>query len=134
MNKVVDLDGILTKWNVAGYTALDERPRSSYHISARKIIKEVYPVCQLLEEVKIQVHKSDFLYIDFYLPQMDIMVEVQGEQHFSYSSFFHKSKMDFLMQKKRDREKAEWCELNLVKLIYLNYNETQDEWRNKFKV
>lgn len=132
MNKVVDLDGVLSQWSATGYSCLDERPRSSHHIACRKLLKELYPACQTLEEVKIQIRRGEWLYVDFYIPNFDIMVEVQGEQHYKFSPFFHKTKIDFLMQKKRDREKAEWCELNLVQLIILPYNENIDEWKSRF--
>ncbi len=134
MKNAVDLDGVLSKWLPTGYAATDNRPRSSYHLNARKLLKEVFPACQALEEVKIQIRRNEFLFVDFYIPRLDMMVEVQGEQHFQFSSHFHKSRMDFLMQKKRDREKAEWCALNNLQLVYLNYNEDIDVWRSKFKI
>lgn len=48
-------------------------------------------------------------------------------------AFFFKSKLDFYKAKARDSDKKEWCELNQIELIELNYNEDIDEWRTKIR-
>ena len=41
--------------------------------------------------------------------------------------------MAFYKAKARDKEKREWCELNNMRLVELNYNEDIDEWRRKIE-
>ena len=57
--------------------------------------------------------------LDFFLPQYNIGIECQGEQHFSHrnnSYFFTKEKIEQI--KKRDKKKAQLCEENDIKLLY----------------
>ena len=47
-----------------------------------------------------------------------IAVEVHGQQHFNFNKFFHNnSRAKYLQSIKRDWEKAEWLELNKIKLV-----------------
>jgi hypothetical protein len=71
------------------------------------------------------------LRFDFYLPHYEVAVEVHGEQHYSYSSFFHGTQWDFIQAKRNDRMKKEWCELNGITLIELPYNESEKEWEKR---
>jgi hypothetical protein len=42
-----------------------------------------------------------------------VAVEINGKQHESYNSYFHRgSRINFLNQIKRDQTKRDWCELN----------------------
>lgn len=43
-------------------------------------------------------------------------IEVNGEQHRSYSPFFHGDRQGFFKQIERDARKSEWCELNDIDL------------------
>ena len=55
---------------------------------------------------------------DFYNPNKNVIVEVQGNQHLKHTPFFHgKSKSNFLSQIKRDNDKQKFCELNDIKLV-----------------
>ena len=70
--------------------------------------------------------------LDFYLPEYNIAIECQGEQH--YQKVYYRSKKwteeksenNFLKITKRDEEKYKKCILNGVQLIYFSkhiYNE-----------
>ena len=134
MKKVKDLDGNEHKWSMIGYTVgFDEtKPRSKLHLSARELIKSLFPASPILEEVLIPITKKSKLYLDFYLKIEGIAVEVQGEQHFNWVPHFHKSKFEFYHQQRNDKLKADWCDLNGIDLITLPYNEDIDEWRSRF--
>jgi predicted adenine nucleotide alpha hydrolase (AANH) superfamily ATPase len=71
--------------------------------------------------------------LDFYLPLIKTCIEVHGEQHFKFVPFYHNNILNFLKSKKRDQEKAEWCEKNSIKYISLAYNESEQLWREKIK-
>lgn len=58
--------------------------------------------------------------IDFYNSTIKVAIEVQGNQHTKYIPFFHgKTKIKFLDQLRRDREKEDFCEKNDIKLVEL---------------
>jgi hypothetical protein len=86
----------------------------------------------ILEEVTIPISKKDRLYLDFYIPVLGTAVEVHGEQHFKFVPFFHGTAYGFLQHRQRDAQKIQWCELNNIQVISLNYNESIEEWRDKF--
>lgn len=133
--RVIDLDGNNSNWKAKGYIAKnnDTRVRSQYHLAARKILKELFPTCQVLEEVSINPRKGDTLYLDFYIPLHNLSVEVHGEQHYKFIPHYHATVLGFAKAQKRDREKREWCELNGISLVELPYNEAEDEWRERIK-
>lgn len=122
---------------VADYTVYetDTRSKSSLHMRARTLLKQMFPCDKVLEEVTLPGSRKSgsVLYADFLLPSKRIMVEVQGEQHYKFTDFFHKDKMGFLKAKMRDRDKVEWCDLNSIQLVELPYNETDDDWREKIE-
>jgi hypothetical protein len=73
--------------------------KSGLHLKARQILKDLYPSIQILEEIQIPIRKSEYLIVDFFIPLLSIIVEVQGQQHYEKSSLFHKSDNDFIKQK-----------------------------------
>lgn len=46
-----------------------------------------------------------------------IAVEVDGKQHDEFNKFFHKDRLNYLYQIKRDTDKEEWCKINNIMLI-----------------
>lgn len=107
--------------------------KSSLHYKVRELIRDIFPNLSLYEEVTLpgskKIGRTSLLYADFFIPELMLIVEVHGKQHYEYCSFFHKDKMDFLKSRKRDSDKIEWCELNGIKLVALPYNE-EKEWKN----
>ena len=70
---------------------------------------------------------------DFYLPQYNLLIEYQGEQHEKPINFFG-GEEQFLKQQEHDRIKREYAENNGYKLLeiwYLDYNNI-DEILNKY--
>jgi hypothetical protein len=57
------------------------------------------------------------LELDIFLPEINTAIEIQGAQHFSFTSFFHKSYSDFEKQKEYDEEKRNLCYGAGIKLI-----------------
>ena len=55
--------------------------------------------------------------LDFYLPDYNIAIECQGEQHFKENIIFG-GKNEFIKRIERDKIKKEICEKNGVKLLY----------------
>ena len=85
--------------------------------------------------IKYQYRKRDFkwlegLELDFYLPEYNIAIECQGEQHFIPKSFGGNKSDKFNKQIKLDDLKALKCKNNGVKLIYYSYdNIVPKEWK-----
>ena len=124
-----DLRGNLIVWKPSGQIvrASDNRPRSKLHAEARKIIYELFPTMQILEEVPIKP-RGTTQYIDFYINQIKLAIEVHGQQHYKFNTMFHASAQDFLNQRKKDSDKKEWCEINNITYIELPYNKKVEEW------
>ena len=136
--KVVGLNGREYNLDLKKYMNNDRGKRSFYHLQAREIIQDIFHGYNILEEVKlpgsVNPAKKSVLYLDFFIPNVRIGVEVHGEQHFKYTPFFHKSKAGFLRAKARDRDKAEWCEINDIELIVLRYDSSQEYWREQLEL
>lgn len=124
---VYDLDGNQSKWKMMGREINnDTRPRSELHKTARKLLKKRFPTLLLLEETPIHPVKGSTLYLDFYFPLRKLCVEVHGQQHFSFNSMFHITPKDFIKQKKNDKNKEEWCEINGITYLVFPYDKVND--------
>ena len=62
------------------------------------------------------------LYFDFYLPEYNICIEYDGEQHFKSFNFFG-GDVIFEIQKIKDRIKNDYCIINNIKLIRIRYDD-----------
>jgi hypothetical protein len=137
--KVTGINGREYAWNLTSYNvdANDKRKRSKFHVRARKVLKQIFHSYRILEEVKLPgstlSHRKGVLYLDFYIPQIMLAVEVHGQQHYEYTPFFHKNKADFAIAKAKDEDKIEWCELNKIDIIVLRYSETDEQWREQIE-
>tara|TARA_Y100000296_G_scaffold77448_1_gene99076 strand:- start:526 stop:936 length:411 start_codon:yes stop_codon:yes gene_type:complete len=132
--KIQDLDGNIYKWKIEGsiVRSNDQRPRSQLHLTARSLIKEIYPTLQICEEVSAQIKRDRKVFLDFYINTIKTVVEVHGQQHYKFNSLYHTSAQDFLNQKKRDQDLQDWCVLNNLNYIELPFNEDKDKWHQRF--
>ena len=77
---------------------------------------------------------------DFYLPLYNILIEVDGEQHFKQVKVFQKTRSDFLKSQERDRRKNSYCLANKISLYRIPYWEIdniktlEDIFKEKFLV
>jgi very-short-patch-repair endonuclease len=73
------------------------------------------------------------LSFDFYLPEQNICIEYDGEQHFRKFKF-EKNDDDLLIRQKRDRIKTKYCKKNKIKLIRIKYIDMKniDKILNKY--
>ena len=108
-----------------------EANKSQGHLAARQLIKELYPTLQILEEVHIPITKSEYGFLDFYLPLLRLAVEVNGGQHYKFNAHFHKDHRDFLYQQRRDKNKREWCSINNIKLVELDSTKDSRLWKQQ---
>ena len=101
---------------------------SSLHLKMRKIVEEIYPFEKVAEEFPLLGTKPR-LFADFYIPALDLIIEVHGKQHFEYNTFFYKNKQDFFKAKARDNLKYEWCDENSIILLEVAYDQSEQEWK-----
>lgn len=67
--------------------------------------------------------------LDFYLPDYNIGIECQGEQHFKPIKYFGgEDKFNKIVE--RDKRKLELCQNNNVKLLFINYNNKEKDLEN----
>jgi hypothetical protein len=131
--QVKDLDGNSSNWQLIGNISHGSvQNKSSLHLKARELIHECFPTLQVLEEVPVNIRRSETLYLDFYLPLIKRCVEVHGEQHYKFNRFFHNTPLGFIKHKKRDQEKRDWCELNGIEYIELPFDNIE-EWITRIK-
>ena len=129
--KVTGLNGREYNLNVSKYNR--KRTGSKLHECARDLLKELFPMYLLLEEVPLLGSKdptssaTKTLVADFLIPELKIIIEVQGRQHKEYVPHFHKTKANFFRARRRDNLKREWCELNEFTLIELDHDDK--DWR-----
>lgn len=60
------------------------------------------------------------LYFDFYLPDNNMAIEFQGEQHYAPVDWFGGQK-DYETRIQRDNYKKDWCQKNNIKLLEISW-------------
>ena len=58
---------------------------------------------------------------DFYLPNTSTLIEIDGEQHFKYNSYFYNSKKEFTHAKQNDYYKNSYALAHGYKLYRIPY-------------
>lgn len=131
--KVIGLNDREYNLSLPKYLNNQERQnKSSLHLKARELLKSCFPAYTIYEEIKLpgstNPKNKSVLYLDFFIPNLKLGIEIHGKQHFEYTPYFHKNKMGFFAHQKRDELKQQWCDKNTIKLIVLRYDEV-DLWR-----
>jgi len=90
--------------------------------SVLQTLKEAFPNTRINSEYYVN-YNGQKLFFDFHLPNLNIVVEVQGIQHTEFNPHFHSNADAFKAQKKRDRTKAEWCDIEDMALVCVHHNE-----------
>lgn len=77
---------------------------------------------------------------DFYLPDLNTIVEFDGEQHFKQVTYFQHNRSEFLKQQENDRQKNSYCLANKIDLYRIpfwdidNISTAADLFADKYKV
>ena len=79
-------------------------------------VKKLFPHETIVLEHYIY-YKNAKLFFDVYIKSLNILIEVQGVQHFKFVSHFHGTKENFYAQKRRDNFKVEYCGENNLTLV-----------------
>jgi very-short-patch-repair endonuclease len=99
------------------------------------VLTQMYPPSPYKRIHKeIYVHyKGAKLFFDFFIRELGIFVEVQGEQHEKFVKHFHGDKAGLDSQRSRDHLKIQYVEEKGQCLIRFKYNEkiTEELVKNK---
>ena len=92
----------------------DGSSRSKFQNNVKNFLKDYWLNDIVFEEFRVVGSR---LSLDFYNANKKIAIEVQGAQHLKYVKHFHKNKLKYLDQLKRDQKKLDFCEINDIKLV-----------------
>ena len=101
----------------AGYT-----PRSKLSAKIWDMLWDTFPHNVIVNEY-YTFYKGTKLYFDFLIKEYNILIEVQGRQHYEFISHFHEDSNDFLESKKRDNLKREYCQKKDFTLVEIRFDD-----------
>ena len=58
---------------------------------------------------------------DFYIPELNTILEVNGQQHYIFTKAFYKNKTEFLKAQERDRRKISYALAHGIKIYCIPY-------------
>ena len=73
--------------------------------------------------IDVSINFSGKAYIDFYLPNYNLFIEYNGEQHYINRPHFGNKYNDFERQSKRDIYVKNYCKENNIRLLEIPYTE-----------
>ena len=91
----------------------DKPSRSKFQTYVKEFLRPCWKNDIVFEEFRVVGSR---LTLDFYNANKKIAVEVQGAQHKKYVKFFHKTRLKYRDQLKRDEKKLDFCKANNIKL------------------
>lgn len=103
---VKNLKNSLVKW--------DAKSKSKLQQKVKLFLKSYWQGDVVFEEMRVAGTR---LSLDFYNANKKIAIEVQGQQHFKYTPFFHSTRGGYLKQIKRDVNKIDFCALNEIQFV-----------------
>lgn len=100
--------------------------KSDLHKSIYGIIKLIYPRETLEEEYPIKIGNKT-LFIDIYIPRLNIAIECDGIQHDQFSKFYHQDIFTFKNQQKNDKLKEEYCAEKGITIVRISHKDPLNE-------
>lgn len=111
------------------------RPKSLREIFISKWLNENN--IPFKHDFKVNLSNSKYVFIDFVIN--NVFVEYNGVQHYKDIKFFktgghfQNKYFDFKAQQERDKLVQEYCDKNNIKLIWLNYKQSDEDIIKKLK-
>lgn len=125
--RILDVNGKYVSLNINSKKYVIGRTlRSKLQTLVGQELNTKYPYETILEDFNIPGSK---LSVDFFLPRIGLVIEVNGLQHSEYSPFFHGKKTDnkFAQQQVRDSKKENWADINGYKFVAIEIEEDLKE-------
>ena len=91
--------------------------------SLRNILGEDIEIYRQFKIVPDQKKYRFNIFVDFYIPSKNLIVEYNGEQHYGHNVFFHKTKEAYENQLLRDRCLVEYCSSSGINLLIIPYTD-----------
>lgn len=87
-----------------------------------KLLKKIFPHNVIVEEHYVRF-KGVKLFFDFFIKDLNVLVEVQGQQHSKFIRHFHGNRDGFVAHKKRDNLKVEFSQKENIAFVRIYYDE-----------
>lgn len=71
------------------------------------VLREVFPYIRIKTEQFVSF-RNQRLFLDIFVPQLNLVIEVHGRQHDEFVDHFHGSASGFRESRRRDSLKEEW--------------------------
>lgn len=103
--------------------------QEKYHnteVKLTKILEQIFGksnVVTSFHPVWAESAKGVLLEYDIYIPEHNLLIEYNGEQHYKFSRFFHKKSIKYLNQLQRDKRKKKLAEEHGYRLIIFSYKD-----------
>ena len=82
------------------------------------LLKEAFPFSKIQLELYVN-YKRQKLYVDFFISDYNLAIEVHGEQHDMFVPHFHGDAQGWALHKRRDNMKLEWADANGIRLVVI---------------
>ena len=86
------------------------------------VLKETFPHLRVKTEEYIN-YRNQKLYLDIWVPQLSLAIEVHGRQHDEFVGHFHGSASSYRAAKRRDSLKEEWAGEQDITYVVLREHE-----------
>jgi len=86
------------------------------------VLKELFPLNIIIKEHYVK-YKGSKLFFDFYIKDLNVLIECQGQQHLKFIKHFHEDKRGFVAQKNRDNMKLEYVQENNIAFVRIYFDE-----------
>lgn len=84
--------------------------------------REWYPHFTIRKEHYVN-YKGSRLFFDFFIKELNLLIECQGQQHYEFNKHFHGDRAVFLDSKARDNLKIEYAEENRMALMLIRHDD-----------
>lgn len=102
--------------------------KESYLASFTKnLVKEKYIDARFEYRILKNTETQYFLPFDIFIPSVNTLIEVQGQQHYNYNTLYHRSVEDFEKRKKLDEIKRNWAIGNGYNFIEIDIRKHTEE-------
>jgi len=87
-----------------------------------KCLKRCFPYFKIESQFYVNINKNKYFY-DFFIKELNVLVECHGEQHVKFVKHYHGDIVGFNRQKIRDKIKEVYATDNNYILVRFFYNE-----------
>jgi hypothetical protein len=94
---------------------------SNFEETIEGLLNAAFPRCTIFPQHPIKF-EGDQLFIDFFIPSMNLAIECQGEQHYKLITHFHGNEEGFKAYTSRDEAKRRWAKKNKVILVEIPFD------------